>query len=267
MNILIPMAGAGSRFSEAGYKTHKPIIPVSSRHRNAHVPMVVAAVEDLPVNVDADDTHLIFVARDFHVRDGVCDVLRERFPRAQFITVDALTEGQASTCLLARSLINNDKPLLIAACDNGMDIAREVFAKAAQASEVIIFTFRHNEAVLAKPQAYGWIKAQDTRATGVSIKVPISQTPMEDHAVVGTFWFRRGSDFVAAADQMIAADDRINGEFYVDQVMDYLINAGRDVRVTEVARYHCWGTPSDYEAYENTLAYWSSFIQNEPWAS
>lgn len=99
------------------------------------------------------------------------------------------------------------------------------FAKAAQASEVIIFTFRHNEAVLAKPQAYGWIKAQDTRATGVSIKVPISQTPMEDHAVVGTFWFRRGSDFVAAADQMIAADDRINGEFYVDQVMDYLINA------------------------------------------
>ncbi|MFT0893005.1 nucleotidyltransferase [Pseudochelatococcus sp. G4_1912] len=266
MNILIPMAGAGSRFSAAGYSAHKPVIPVSSRHRSERVPMVVAAVEDLPVNVDAPDTRIIFVVRDFHVRDGVCDTLKSRFAQAQFVTVNALTEGQASTCLLTRNLIDNEQPLLIAACDNGMDIAQTDFAQHAGTADAVIFTFRNNESVLEKPQAYGWIKTDGDKATGVSIKTPISQTPMNDHAVVGTFWFRRGADFVAAADRMIAANDRINNEFYVDQVFKYLIDEGRDVRVAEVARYHCWGTPEDYEAYENTLAYWTAFVANEPLA-
>lgn len=267
MNILIPMAGAGSRFTKAGYKLHKPIIPISSRYSNAKVPMVVAAVEDLPIEADSSADDLIFVVRDFHQNDGVCATILERFPKARFITIDALTEGQASTCLLARDFIDNDSPLLIAACDNGMDFNKQLFTQMANEADAIIFTFRHNEAVLEKPEAYGWIKTQNDRAIGVSIKKPISDTPMEDHAVVGTFWFKHGHDFVAASDQMITENDRVNGEFYVDQMLKYLINNGADVRVLEVERYLCWGTPEDYENYENTLKYWTRFVENEEWLS
>lgn len=267
MNILIPMAGAGSRFTKAGYKLHKPIIPVSSRYCNIKVPMVVAAVDDLPIDQASSTDELIFVVRDFHHDDGVCATILERFPKAHLITIDRLTEGQASTCLLARELIDNEKPLLIAACDNGMDFNHELFKQMAKEADAIIFTFRRNEAVVEKPQAYGWIKTQGNKAIGVSIKKPISNTPMEDHAVVGTFWFKHGHDFVAASDKMIAKNDRVNGEFYVDQMVKYLIDDGADVRVLEIDRYLCWGTPEDYENYENTLKYWTRFVKNEEWLS
>ncbi|NVN06297.1 nucleotidyltransferase [Asaia spathodeae] len=263
MNILIPMAGAGSRFVQEGYAQHKPVIPTTQRHTGQKVPMAVAAVADLPVDAHAPDCNLIFIVRDFHVTDGVTDAIQSYYPRARFIVIDRLTDGQASTCLLARDIIDNDQPLLIAACDNGMELFPDAFEKASSQSDALIITFRNNEAVCAKPQSYGWILTEGDKALGVSIKTPISTTPMEDHAVVGNFWFRRGHDFIAAADAMIAADDRINGEFYVDQVFKYLISSGLDVRVLECERYLCWGTPTDYEAYENTIRYWRDFLAKE----
>ena len=267
MNILIPMAGAGSRFVDAGYTQHKPVIPVSSRWSNKTVPMVVAAVEDLPVDLNDPVNNLIFVLRHFHIEAGIDKVLLERFPRAKFVSVSELTEGQASTCLLARSYIDNDAPLLIAACDNGMDVSREHFETQRVDADALVFTFRNNEAVLENPKAYGWIKVDGEQVTGVSIKQPISDTPLHDHAVVGTFWFRSGKQFIQASEEMIAANDRINGEFYVDQVFKYLVNRGRDVRVTEISRYVCWGTPTDYENYENTIRYWGEYAKKEPWVS
>ncbi len=157
-------------------------------------------------------------------------------------------------------------PALDWAVDNGMDVDRDAFARLAQKADALVFTFRGNEAVLVKPTAYGWLRTEGERVVDVSIKVPISDAPMNDHAVVGTFWFRRGADFIRAADRMIAENDRINGEFYVDQVFRHMIAAGLDIRVVEVSRYVCWGTPADYEAYERTLAYWQSFVEREPWA-
>ncbi len=225
--------------------------------------MVVAAVEDLPVAFDALDTELHFVIRDFHQADGVDEKLRAHFPSARFTVVDRLTEGQASTCLLARNVIGNSAPLLIAACDNGMDVDEATFQRLSAEADALIFTFRGNEAVLAKPSAYGWIRTEGERALDVSIKVPISSNPLKDHAVVGTFWFRHGHDFVRAAEEMIGANDRINGEFYVDQIFRYMIQRGLDVRVMEVSRYVCWGTPTDYENFERSLAYWTSFVQKE----
>lgn len=265
MKILVPMAGAGSRFVKAGYGPHKPVIPVSDRRGPGTLPMVVAAVMDLPVDATAPENDLIFIIRDFHARDGVPEVIRGHFPRARFIVVDQLTEGQACTCLLARAEIDGDEPLLITACDNGMDLPPGAFADmmAAVPDGAVIFTFRGNEAVQQNPKAYGWVRTDGDTATGVSIKQPVSDTPMADHAVVGTFWFARGRDFVRAADAMIAADDRINNEFYVDQIFRYLIEDGTDVKVLEVARYLCWGTPEDYEAYENTLSYWTEFLARE----
>lgn len=265
MNILIPVAGAGSRFTEKGYSVHKPVLPLTSRHSHDIVPLVVEAVRDLPVDFQSDDTNLLFIMRDFHIADGVNTELLTYFPRAKFIVIDELTEGQASTCLLARTHFDTDKPMMIAACDNGMDLSRSAFEAQTKNASALVFTFRGNYAVVQKPEAYGWVRTDGTVVTGVSIKQPISISPLADHAVVGTFWFQRGRDFFTAADQMIAANDRINGEFYVDQVFEYLVNSDQEVRVIEVDRYLCWGTPEDYEAYEATLAYWTKFVSKENW--
>lgn len=263
MNIIIPMAGAGKRFSDAGYTVSKPAIPTIDRHTGKLFPMVACAVLDLP-GVEKNGANVTFIDRDFHKRDGVEDAVREVFPGARFLTVSHLTEGQACTCLLARELIDNRTELLIAGCDNGMAMDMDAFEDAKQYADCLVFTYRHNEAVLSNPDAYGWmITDPDGMITGVSVKKAISDRPMEDHAVVATFWFREGSIFVRAADRMIAEDDRINGEFYADEVIRYVLEMGYRAKVFEIDRYLCWGTPTDYENYMDTVHYWERFVRDE----
>lgn len=263
MNILIPMAGAGSRFLKAGYEVSKPAIPTYDKRTGKKIPMVVCATLDLP-EVNKDGSNVIYVDRDFHKSNGTENEILKCFPNAHFVTVNHLTEGQACTCLLAENFIDNDEELLIAGCDNGMEINFEKFNKMRKEADVLVFTYRHNEAVLSNPNAYGWMIVDDAEnIIGTSIKKAISNTPMEDHAVVATFYFKKGSIFVEAAKKMIAENDRINGEFYVDQVIKHVLKLGYKAKVFEVDRYIGWGTPEDYELYQKTFEYWKGFYERE----
>ena len=145
-----------------------------------------------------------------------------------------------------------------------MVMDKEEFQKLSANCDVIVFTYRHNEAVLQNPDAYGWVKVDNyNKITGLSIKKAISDTPMEDHAIVATFWFKRGADFVKAAEKMISENDRINNEFYVDEVIKHALDFGLDARVFEIDRYLGWGTPKDYERYMETINYWKEFVNGK----
>lgn len=259
--ILIPMAGAGQRFADAGYTVHKPAIMTIDRQEGTEKPMVVCATKDLP-GVAADGSNVIYVDRTFHRTDGVEDAIKAYYKKAQFITIDRLTEGQACTCMLAEPYLNPEEPLLIAGCDNGMDIDRRAFEEAKQTCDCIVFTYRHNEAVLQNPDAYGWmITDGDGNITGTSIKKAISDTPMEDPAVVATFWFKKAKVFLDATEKMIRENDRINGEFYVDQTVKHVLDLGYRAKIFDIDRYVGWGTPADYEGYQNTYAYFQGFLK------
>ena len=258
--ILIPMAGAGQRFADAGYTVHKPAIMTVDRATGQEKPMVVCATKDLP-GVAADGSNVIYVDRNFHKTDGVEDAIRAWYPQAAFITVDHLTEGQACTCMLAEPYLDPEQPLLIAGCDNGMDIDRDAFDALTKECDCIVFTYRHNEAVLANPNAYGWMIADAAgNITGTSIKKAISDRPMEDPAVVATFWFRRAAVFIEATKKMIAENDRINGEFYVDQTVKHVLDLGYRAKIFDIDRYVGWGTPADYEGYQKTWNYFKAFL-------
>ncbi len=258
--ILIPMAGAGQRFADAGYTVHKPAIMTVDRATGQEKPMVVCATKDLP-GVAADGSNVIYVDRNFHQTDGVEDAIRAWYPQASFITVDHLTEGQACTCMLAEPYLDPEQPLLIAGCDNGMDIDRDAFDALTKECDCIVFTYRHNEAVLANPNAYGWMIADaDGNITGTSIKKAIADRPMEDPAVVATFWFRRAAVFIEATKKMIAENDRINGEFYVDQTVKHVLDLGYRAKIFDIGRYVGWGTPADYEGYQKTWNYFKAFL-------
>ena len=188
----------------------------------------------------------------------------EIYPKASFITLDNLTDGQARTCLYAKEIINTGEELLIAGCDNGMLFSESTFAQEKLKADVLVFTYRNNEGVLKNPNAHGWVRVDGSnRITGLSIKKSISDNPINDHAIVATFWFRCGKIFVKAAEEMIAANDKVNGEFYVDQAVAYILSAGYLVKVFEIDRYIGWGTPEDYELYQNTYIYWRDFRKSE----
>lgn len=246
---LIPMAGAGSRFAMKGYTTPKPLLPVRG------LPMVVSAAKSLPY----EGGEYVFVVRQFHIEEyGIDEVLKEHFPKARIITIEHLTEGQASTCLLARDVVNNDRELFIGASDNGMLYDEEAFEEACRDSDAIVFSFRNNPTVLPSPKAYGWVLTGEDGVTITEAKVKYDMPdPLNHHAYVGAFWFRKGSLFVEAAERMIAQNRRVNNEFYVDECINDLVAMGYRARVFEVDHYICWGTPNDYQTFQ----YWDDYYQ------
>ncbi|RJQ17482.1 MAG: nucleotidyltransferase [Nitrospiraceae bacterium] len=250
MTNLIPMAGAGARFSAEGYQDPKPLIEVSGK------PMIIQACNSLP---PAD--RWIFVCRKEHIENYHIDsVLKRSITGSEIITVDYLTDGQASTCLLAEHLLDRKGPLLIGPCDNGMTWNRGMYDSLMMNPEVdaLIWTFRNNVTVKRNPKMYGWVAVdKDNNALKVSCKIPISDNPVKDHAIVGTFYFRKAGYFIDGAKRMIDKDRRINNEFYVDEAMNELIEAGMKVKVFEIDKYICWGTPNDLRVYQ----YWESYFR------
>ena len=237
---LIPMAGAGQRFVDGGYDTPKPLIEVDE------LPMIVQAANSLPV---AD--YWIFICQKEHVLKYEIDkLLKQYFTNSDIISIDYVTDGQASTCLLARDLLYPDDQLTIGACDNAMEYSQEEFEVKLNQSNALIWTFRNNSAVLQNPKAYGWVEVDETgTALKVSCKEPISGNPLVDHAVIGSFSFQRAETFFQCVDSMIAKNRRINNEFYIDVALDECIGLGYVVRPFEVEKYICWGTPQDLDKY------------------
>ena len=262
MEILIPMAGEGKRFVECGYKDPKPIIPLVYRKNGLTMPMYIASTMDLP-GVSDGNSSITFIVRE-DLKDQIEGTVRSVFPAAKEYVINHLTEGQACTCLEAIGCIDLEDELIIAACDNGIDYCKESFVRLKDKSDAIVFTFSGDPVVLDNPRAFGWMLADENgRVLDVSVKTPISDNPLMDHAVVGTFWFKKGSSFLEGAKKMIRENDRINGEFYVDQVFRHMIEMGCDVRIFDVERFMNYGTPETYENYHKNITYFREFIKSD----
>lgn len=248
---LIPMAGAGIRFQREEYKDPKPLVPVNN------IPMVIQATRTLPA---AD--RWIFLCRTEHIMNYPLNkTLIKEYPGAIIQSVDYLTDGQASTCLLAEPYLDKEMPLVIGACDNGMTWNRDNYAVLMNDPTVdaIVWTFRNNATVQRNPKMYGWVRVTpENMVQGISCKVPLSDMPTKDHAIVGTFTFKKAKFFIDGAKSLITKNHRINNEFYVDMVMDELVSTGLRVKVFEVEKYICFGTPNDLRTYE----YWRSYFFN-----
>jgi len=250
---LIPLAGRGSRFAKAGYTDPKPLIEVSGK------PMIIQAANSLPNN-----QKYIFVTLREHLDNyPLAQTIKDEYPEAKIILIDKVTEGQAITCSLGLRDADSNSSLLIAATDNGMIYNHERYQKLIEDDGVdaIIFTFRRHISSKNNPQMYGWVKTDGDNATGVSVKIPISDDPYNDHAIVGTFWFRKVEYFNKALQNLLDKNIRVNGEYYVDSLMCELMELGYKVKVFEVDDYICWGTPDDYE----TFVYWQSFFHKVNW--
>jgi len=252
MANIIPMAGEGSRFSDVGYTIPKPLIPVSG------VPMIIKVIRDMPKS-----NKWIFMVRQEHVDDYKIDeLIKTELPNAIIVPVRETTEGQACTCMLAEPHLDPNEPVFIAACDNGYLYDKELYEKLQNDPEIdsILWTFTKRETLMKNPKAWGWVKLEDDNLTvdDMSVKIPVSDNPYEDHAVVATFWFKKAKDFIDAVNLMIKEDYRINNEFYVDSVPIFMKKLSKKTVIFDVIHYFGWGTPQDLYDYEK-LEYFCKF--------
>lgn len=251
---LIPLAGRGSRFVKMGYVDPKPLIQVSGK------PMIIQAANSLPNS----QNHIFVTLKEHLDKYPLEETLKNEYADAKIISINEVTEGQAITCSLGLKGVDKDASLLIAATDNGMIYNHKEYEKLLEDKNVdaIIFTFRYHISSKNNPQMYGWVRVNEQNiATSVSVKVPISDNPFNDHAIVGTFWFRKVDSFNKALQNLLDKNIRVNDEYYVDSLMGELIELGLNVKVFEVDDYICWGTPDDYE----TFVYWQSFFHKVSW--
>ena len=222
--------------------------------------MVIQAANSLP-----QSQKLIFVALKEHLKNyPLKKVLKDEFTNPKIVSLEGATQGQAITCFLGLKDEDINSSLLIAATDNSIMYDQNKYQKLIEDKNVdaIIFTFRNHVSSKSNPQMYGWLKTDyKNKATGVSVKVPISKKICKDHAIVGTFWFKKVQFFYLGLKKLIDKNVKINNEYYVDSLMGELINLGLNVKVFEVDNYLCWGTPNDYE----TFIYWQSFFHKAQW--
>lgn len=235
VQVVIPAAGEGSRFAQAGYAKPKPFIDVMGK------PMIRHVID----NVTPKNASVRVLLRREHAERCESDLATLSGLGLQFTHVDRLTEGTACTLLLARAAFDNDNPLLVANSDQLVNFSVDDYVqdclKRDLDGSILVFRDANRDPKwsFARVDANGLV-------TEVAEKKPIS-----DLATVGIYLFRRGSDFVSAAVDMIARNDRVNNEFYTCPVYNYMIRNGARIGVYEVSpeAMSGLGTPADLESY------------------
>lgn len=236
IEIVIPMAGMGSRFQAAGYKNPKPFIDVMGK------PMIEWVIDN--VKPTQYKSHFTFICHEEHLKSfPVEQILKSKLPDASIVTVKNTTEGAACTVLLAIEYLKHGRPLLLANSDQWVDVKVDDFLKQAIDSDVdgSIMTFEASD----KKWSFARIDSSG-RVTQVAEKNPIS-----NHATVGIYYFKRAQDFVNGALEMIRKNIRTNGEFYVCPVYNELIAEKKNIHIFEIEpwKMNGLGTPEDLEAF------------------
>ena len=231
LNVLIPMAGAGSRFTQAGYTFPKPLIDVQGK------PMIQVVAENL--NIKANFIYI--VQKEHREKYNLDTLLNLVTPKCKVVEVEELTEGAACTALLAKKYIDNDSPLFFANSDQFVEWdSNEFFYKMNETEAdggIVTFRATHPKWSFAKTNEQGLV-------TEVAEKNPIS-----DIATVGFYYWKHGSDFVKYAEQMIKNNVRVNNEFYVCPVYNEAIKDNKEIRTFDISKMWGLGTPEDLKYY------------------
>lgn len=237
LNIVIPMAGAGSRFANAGYQDPKPLIPVHG------IPMIKVVID----NLRPKEIHrFIFICQRMHAdRYNLIEKLKTWAPGCEVILLDGLTKGAACTVLIATDMINNDNPLMIANSDQFIDININDYLAYMTKKELdgLIMT------MTADDPKWSFVGFDESG----KVNRVVEKQVISNEATVGIYNFKRGQDFITGAESMIKSNLRVNGEFYVAPVYDQLIASQKTIGVYNIGSenngMYGLGIPTDLEYF------------------
>jgi NDP-sugar pyrophosphorylase family protein len=233
VNIVVPMAGRGSRFKEQGFLLPKPLIKVRGKA------MIKWVVENL--HFKNEDVKFIFITTKEHRKKYNLDTfLQSLSENCSILDVESTTEGAACTVLLAKHLINNSDNLLIANSDQFLEWNADEFLYQARYLNVdgMISTFENDN------PKWSYAKEKNGFVCEVAEKKQISTK-----ATTGVYYWKRGCDFVKYAEKMIENNIRTNNEFYVCPVFNEAIKDGKKIKSSDCDKMWGLGTPEDLDYF------------------
>ena len=249
---LIPMAGKGERFQKAGYRVNKPFIQVSN------LPMVKKACSSFP-----NAHQWVFVMRhEDIVKYPVKEIFSNAFSKTEILDIPGETSGQAATCLTAEQTIAPGNSLFITSCDYVTVYNQNDWRNLKQDHQLdaIIWTYRMKNLPVKDPKNFAYCRVDaEGFVTEIVEKQTVSSDPGNDHMVVGSFWFRKASDFFSLARTIIAENHTVNGEHYIGNGMNLLLKNNKKIRVFEIDQWISFGDPFELDIY----FYWESYFHRE----
>jgi len=238
MNIVIPMAGLGSRFSDAGYTTPKPFIEIEGK------PMILEAVNTLGF----EGNYIFIIRKDEYIKNK----MKEIFPNSQIIEVDYLTDGPASSVMLAKEFINNDEELIVANCDQIMWWDAETVIKQIRVMDYdgVVVTYHET----TPKNSYARINRRGY-VTKMAEKQVISNVSLN-----GIHYWKKGKYFVESTESMVEKNIRFNNEFYVSLTYNQMIEKGLKVGIYHIPNefHNAVGTPDDLNRYFEKISTYES---------
>ena len=237
-NLVVPMAGRGSRFTEEGYTDSKPFIDVDGK------PMIQRVIENLNFEFNPEFKTIILCQKsdyeryDFSIFNNFIG-----HDNIEIIQVDGITEGAACTLLLAKEFIDSDVPMMSFNTDQMIEYdVKETFNK---------FKLYDGGIPCFWGDSTDWSYAR-TNNLGLVNEVAEKKV-ISNNATAGYYYWNKGSDFVKYAEEMIAANDRVNNEFYVAPVYNYAIMDGKRITISNVKTIYELGTPFYLRMYLGSL--------------
>ena len=234
-NILVPMAGLGSRFIKEGFKVPKQLINIKDKH------LIDISLDCL----DYKDCNLIFVVRDETVYNfHIDELLKKKFgDDVKIVVLDKLTDGSVCSCLYAEEYIDNDAPLVIHTLDIEFRPVYDPHSMNDLDADGLLLTFKSNSS------NYSYA---DVEEDGY-VRKTAEKKAISSNACVGIYGFKKGSDFCKYAREMIAKDIRTKNEFYIAPLYNLLVDDGKKIVTSTVDKMHVFGTPDEFHFYKENV--------------
>ncbi len=229
LNIVITMAGAGSRFVKAGFKLPKPLIPLFDE-----IPMYRYSTNSLPLHLA---NRLIFVIQKGEYAGQLKEDIERNYSGfdTRIVEVEGLTRGQAETLLLAQKDLNHALPTLVHNADSAIDVNETHLLAAFKKADGVLVTFE------ATSDRYSFAHVNEHGM----VDLIREKQAISTHASTGTYYFKSTVQMLGLITKALEDNALENGEFYIAPLYNRMIEAGQCVKICSVNNYYCYGTPEE----------------------
>ena len=234
LNIIIPMAGRGSRLNM--YEKPKVLVEINGK------PMIQHAVEC--ITPSCEHRFIFIVRNDMLDKYNLNNILESIAPGCILVTTPEVTQGQACSILLAKGFIDNDEPLIQSNSDHFLDFDINTFIDFAKDdSDGTILTFPDTD------PKYSYSRLNDDNWI-----VETAEKKVISNHVNAIIYYKYGKDCVRAIEKTIDKDLRVNGEFYVNPTINELIAEGKKFKIFEIPKncLHTFGDSKGVQAFKNS---------------
>lgn len=233
-NLLVPMAGLGTRFIKKGFSIPKQLINIKDKH------LIDISLDCLVL----DDVQLTFVVRDEHVYNfRIDEILRKKFGESiNIVILEHETQDVVETCLHAKKFINNKEALIIHLLNMEFSPQFNPHELDNYDADGCILTFKSNS------RNHSYVKHVGELVVETSEKKLIS-----DDACAGIYGFKHGSYFCEMAEQMLEHHNRIENKFCMTTLYNSFIESGKKVKIVELDKIHFFRSPEEFEFYKTNV--------------